>query len=485
MVKQMKPVFLILTLLITTAVAAGQMVSGSAEIITVYSQNNRFYLKSIPYDGESPSLKGETSVYERGKASPLYTLARGFDINDNISSLFLSNDGEVIFYVVQWGGNENTDGLKSINVYKRGELIRSFTESEITGCDKKKERCDLVYSNFDRVVDLKKSQAYTRYYRKVFKDGVNEKERFLSDFALFSFDDAVYLTDQKKRTHIFDLRDGRLIESAPFDNVFDRIKTKGRTTTSDVESYRAPTFFEFPNLKDGRNVNVALANHIGMTASDLDERSRYKVYIVEVDSRISQDGTVEIESIDVADGLPKEKILEFFRTNKFDTRSIPTVFPKWHLGEKFFCFRNKNARTALQEGRQEQIKQRQDLEKRRTLESINGVYIPANLGECFVELDKQLTEIDKKEMQAKPKREDMIRYHLGLGTWMRNNWGLWGGSRLSKYFNDKGVSHPEEMSSIILYHYHDWLNNKKHTWKEWENTPRQRTPRQHFGRSRK
>lgn len=28
--------------------------------------------------------------------------------------------------------------------------------------------------------------------------------------------------------------------------------------------------------------------------------------------------------------------------------------------------------------------------------------------------------------------QDMIRYHMGLGMWMRNNWGLWGGSRLAK-----------------------------------------------------
>jgi hypothetical protein len=151
----MKPVFLILTLLIMASVVSAQMVSGGADIITVYSQNERFYLKSIPYDDESPSLKGETSVYEKGKPTPLYTLNRGFDVDDNVSSLFLSNDGEVIFYVVQWGGDEAKDGLKSVNVYKSGKLIRSFTESEITGCNKKKERCKLVYSNFDQVVDLK------------------------------------------------------------------------------------------------------------------------------------------------------------------------------------------------------------------------------------------------------------------------------------------------------------------------------------------
>ncbi len=68
---------------------------------------------------------------------------------------------------------------------------------------------------------------------------------------------------------------------------------------------------------------------------------------------------------------------------------------------------------------------------------IEGVYIPKNLGECLTELDKMLAEVDKKEMQALPDRSDMIRYHIGLGMWVRNYWGLWGGSRLEKYFADK------------------------------------------------
>ena len=66
----------------------------------------------------------------------------------------------------------------------------------------------------------------------------------------------------------------------------------------------------------------------------------------------------------------------------------------------------------------------------------------------------------------------MIKYHLGLGMWMRNNWGLWGGSRLQKYFTDKGVTHPEGMSSVILFYYWDWLQGRKDTWKDWEKNPK-------------
>jgi uncharacterized C2H2 Zn-finger protein len=44
---------------------------------------------------------------------------------------------------------------------------------------------------------------------------------------------------------------------------------------------------------------------------------------------------------------------------------------------------------------------------------------------------------------------------------MRNNWQLWGGSRLSKYFNDKGIYHPDDMSGIILDSYHRNLNGQE------------------------
>jgi hypothetical protein len=47
--------------------------------------------------------------------------------------------------------------------------------------------------------------------------------------------------------------------------------------------------------------------------------------------------------------------------------------------------------------------------------------------------------------------------HFSLGLWIRNNWQLWGGSRLSKYFNKMGIFHPDDMSEIILKSYDRYL----------------------------
>ena len=70
-----------------------------------------------------------------------------------------------------------------------------------------------------------------------------------------------------------------------------------------------------------------------------------------------------------------------------------------------------------------------------------------------------------KELQSP---DEMSKYHFGFGMYLRNNWGLWGGSRLQKYFFDRGISHPDNMSGIILKHYYDWTHGNNNSWKTWE-----------------
>lgn len=466
----MKILSVVILILISVVTVPAQATSSAVDVVTTYSQNGKFHLTSVPYDNEFPSLRGKTSVYESGNANPLYVFERGFDsVEDDSNNLVLSNNGEIIFYVIPWQADENREGLKSVTIYKHGTILKSYTETEITGCDKKKERCSLVYSNYDKVIDQAKSSFGTKNYKKTFKDGIDEKEKFLSDFAIFSFDNTVYLTDSKNKVHIFDLSEGRLISSESFDNLFDQIKGKGRFSKTELKTYQAAIFLDFPKLKNGKNTEASLADYLGMKSVNISNRKdeQYKWYNFKINSNIARDGSLEIEEIDVGAELPKDKIVEFFKTNKFDASSVPGVFEKWSLGEEYFFLRKKNDQLARQEKRQEQIEERREFEKRLTLESIEGVYIPKDLGECFVELDKLLSEVDKKEMQALARRDDMIAYHHGLGTWLRNNWGLWGGSRLQKYFRDRGVNHPDEMSGVVLDYYYDWLNGKKDSWKDW------------------
>lgn len=93
------------------------------------------------------------------------------------------------------------------------------------------------------------------------------------------------------------------------------------------------------------------------------------------------------------------------------------------------------------------------------VEQKDEIYIPKDLDDCFVQLKKQLTPEDIEKMKTGTE-DDMIQYHFGLGMWMRNNWGLWGGSRLSKWFNAQGINHPDDMSGVILDSFWRHLNQK-------------------------
>lgn len=77
------------------------------------------------------------------------------------------------------------------------------------------------------------------------------------------------------------------------------------------------------------------------------------------------------------------------------------------------------------------------------------VYIPKDLEDTFAELMKMRSPALLNEMRLKSEK-DMAEYHHGFGTWLRNNWGLWAGSRLAQYFKQLGVNHPDDMSGIIL-----------------------------------
>ncbi|HHH53596.1 MAG TPA: hypothetical protein ENK91_08050 [Bacteroidetes bacterium] len=94
-------------------------------------------------------------------------------------------------------------------------------------------------------------------------------------------------------------------------------------------------------------------------------------------------------------------------------------------------------------------------------EYIEGVYIPKNLDECLSEIDKKLSEKDKKEICEMNEKEFIGSSHFGLGIGLRNSWGLWKKSRLVIHFNNMGIFHPDDMSGIILASYYRKLKGKK------------------------
>ena len=102
--------------------------------------------------------------------------------------------------------------------------------------------------------------------------------------------------------------------------------------------------------------------------------------------------------------------------------------------------------------------------------SPTGVYIPKDLNDCHAELDRMLHPDARMFLAGKLlglSEEEQSQFesgygHMGIGMWMRNNWGLWKGSTLAKYFNAMGIKHPDDMSAIILATYRAKLLNEKY-----------------------
>lgn len=89
--------------------------------------------------------------------------------------------------------------------------------------------------------------------------------------------------------------------------------------------------------------------------------------------------------------------------------------------------------------------------------------LPTTLDECIVQLDTCTNDTLKAWMRCVTEPEYTAQLHFGFGMYLRNNWGLWGGSELSKFFNTNQIFHPDDMSGIILSCFHEFVNTGKYS----------------------
>jgi hypothetical protein len=139
----------------------------------------------------------------------------------------------------------------------------------------------------------------------------------------------------------------------------------------------------------------------------------------------------------------------------------------FHSELLLFAFREKlltgelNERRIINKYKDKQNKYYEKEKVKFITDTIDGVYIPKDLEDCFKQIDSFWSDSTKLKVKNRTEDEFTGKAHFGFGMWMRNNWRLWGGSRLSKYFNELGIDHPDDMSGIILNSYHRYLNSKE------------------------
>lgn len=84
--------------------------------------------------------------------------------------------------------------------------------------------------------------------------------------------------------------------------------------------------------------------------------------------------------------------------------------------------------------------------------------IPKNLEEGI----NLLTTNENKEYARNKTEDDFVcGLHFNFGRALRNEWGLWSGSDLSRWFNERGIYHADDMSSIIITSTYRVFNNRE------------------------
>jgi hypothetical protein len=159
-----------------------------------------------------------------------------------------------------------------------------------------------------------------------------------------------------------------------------------------------------------------------------------------------------------SDDNENSKIVQYLNSkgiSSHQTEVILIAFKQYLLGQQF------NENLIYKPYQEIETKWKNEDKIRFTTDTLRGTYIPKDIEDCFTQINLFWADSTKQKMKNLTENEFSGRLHHGFGMWMRNNWQLWGGSRLSKYFNDKGIFHPDDMSGIILDSYHRTLNRKE------------------------
>lgn len=375
----------------------------------------------------------------------------------------MSNDGKNIAYVIDreflWDGVQN----KSIEIFNNGISIKQFQLTDLIDCNSDNEDCYLFYKEAIDSVFYKNGKRNI-----IFKEKATDFEKQLTGKATFLNNDTLYIFTKTDKLISIDLRTASL-SLVPMSKTdpekFKQIKPFQVTQAN----LKLPSLFGLPHLSTGVALEKGLAETLGLAVFPKDQMAskQFKLYAANVEIIVDKNGKTILDKIENYNGLPEDKVKTFIESQKFATNSIPAETEKWRFSG-WLNFMNKNKEEAEREKQQEVILEEEAYKKRIVADSINRIYIPKNLEECFAELNKILKPKDIEAIKNLKDRNGTILYHHGFGTWLRNNWGLVGGSRLQQYLSKKGISYPDSMSSTILIYYYDWLNGQNDKWKEFE-----------------
>jgi Fe2+ or Zn2+ uptake regulation protein len=295
------------------------------------------------------------------------------------------------------------------------------------------------------------------------KKSKNLIEEFVRINNPFVYNNLIYIFTQNKFVNVFNLENGNLLLKQSIKDFFTNNLIYPKPVKIERIEIKIPNNDRFPKLSNGLDYQHIFAEKMGFTHIlnvEYEDFQKYRVYYFKVECSIDSSGHIGDIQVSSPDIKLKNKMYEFLSNSNFDTSLIPKGIEKWYFKD-VPTFRNKTEEIAIKEREQDRASEKIKLNDRPASDSIDGIYIPIDLEDCFHQLDRILSMTDKEEFRKMSERDAVSHYHFSLGLWIRNNWGLWGNSRLKIYFKKIGVKNPDAMSGMILTSYHRFLNKKE------------------------
>ena len=451
-------IFLCLLLLFCETVKAISIPS-YRHVVTVYSQNKNYKAITFPSSRIEESCWGRTNVYDEKKSTFLYTipecLTEGY--------LFISNDGTTVAHVLDWEYGSDTSQYIThvVSLYRNGKVLRRISLNELIHCDTCEQR--LFFSDFI----LEKEDGRIQY---IHSHQSSQREKVLADKPVFLYNDTVFIYTSTRRLIKLYLPTGQFVET-DFDTFTLEQLSEMPDTERKLVEFKNPIAHAFLKYDDSlHGVENALARVLNMKNDEEEgnNRDKYKYYRIYALLRIDREGVATIIEMENKDSLPDAALREAILGLEYAfPAQLPDDIDLW-CKEIYAFLRKSDNRIAAKERK---IQRKQEYEaylQRLTADTINGIYIPRNIEECFLQLDTLLSAHLRNLILNSKSIKEIDGLHFGPGMWIRNNWGLWGGSRLQTYLLKRGLNHPDEMSGVIFDYYWDYLHGINERWLEFD-----------------
>ena len=296
-----RAIIFILTIFCSLTVKAD--LPGPAYQYDRYSEDEKFYFKSIPFYNYDLTNFGKTIVYDSKSKKELYKI-------DNYlpTEAFISNTGKTLVTTTYWMWGHSD--------FEKQELIEIF----ING------KSSITYFIDDLVTDkskLQQTSSHTLWYK-----------------TMNVTNDTLYINTLEDKIVCIELLTGKIInrhKKADFKK-WDSITKIPEPQTKYYRDIKYPEGYLFPDLITGNKFRESLIK--GLNRTEVKEYSDCKYYIM-VYGTIDKKGNCEIFMIRTSvdnkeDKNWEQQVSEWVTKQKYKTNLIPENCDKWVFQEYFY-----------------------------------------------------------------------------------------------------------------------------------------------------